>query len=163
MLKPENPQNWKDYRKLRLFTETSEAFLTFMFPIGRGRQEDWFPEYEEICGFSSNDYYNYVLKERPGRLDFLHNYIKDGDCQLLIFFGMGELTKTYWKTFTKFFDLESSTFIGISDFVRLYPKEKIIMLPHLSNYSIRKPLLEKILLLINENNLNPFIENNKEK
>ncbi len=84
LINPRNPQKWEEYLKKRLFTEGSEAFLTYMFPIGRGTQDDWFSEYEKICGVSSNDYYHYVLKERPGRLGYLQDHMQAGSCRLLV-------------------------------------------------------------------------------
>lgn len=152
---PDHPADWRDYRTSRLFTHGSEAFLAYMFPIGRTTQDDWPSEYESRFGMSSKDYYDYVLRERPGRLGQIDNLRSQGRFRLLVFFGMGERTRNYWKAFVNGFGLEDEVFMGIGDSVRVYPKQRIVMLPSLANTAAQKRHDAAIRLII-DNGLNPF-------
>ena len=153
---PDHPADWKEYRRTRLCTQGSEAFLAYMFPIGRDTQEGWPTEYETEFGMFSNDYYAYVLRDRPGRLGLIDKLWSNGRFRLLVFFGMSERTRTYWKAFIAYFGLESEIFIGMGERIRIYTKQQIVMLPPLTNASLTKPRLEAVVSLILENGLNPF-------
>ncbi len=160
---PGHPPDWRDYRTSRLFTRGSEAFLAYMFPIGRTTQDEWPREYKSRFGMSSNDYYDYVLRERPGRLGQIDDLRFQGRFRLLIFFGMGERTRNYWKAFVNGFRLEDEVFIGISDSVRVYLKQRVVMLPPLTNTSMTQKRRDQAIRLIIDNGINPFNDKSKNR
>lgn len=152
---PSGGDDWKRYRDEHLFRKDGDAVLTYMFPIGRGSQEEWPIKFERDFGLTSNGYYDFVLRdpfERFKEIDSLRAKTK-----LLIFFGMGDATKNYWKVFVSHYGLESERFMGIGDDIRVYSKQHIIMLPKLSNQLLDEAGVDRMAGLINDNSLNPFI------
>ena len=158
LMKPERPLPWKAYRDNKLFTKGSEAFLTYIFPIGRNTWEKWPSIYEEKFGMTSARYHTFALLERPGRLGYLHEVMQRGNCRLLIFYGMSKSTRNYWKSIMDFFDLKEDVFLSIGDYIRAYPVKRIVMLPPFTNTSMKQATIHRIVRLIDEIGLNPFKE-----
>ena len=147
---------WKNYRNKELFTTNSEAFLTYMFPIGKDTQDQWPDEYINIAGMSAPDYYSYVLSENGGRLEFLKKQISYFKPHLVIFFGKSEKTLRYWKSFLRAFNLENEIYIGLKENYRIYVNFRVIVTPQFSNRSMTNYHIDILLNIINKQKLNPF-------
>jgi hypothetical protein len=135
------------YDKLLFSENHSYFFLSYLFPLPKPNRNEWPEIYEKLFGYNQYEWLQYLSDVRSYRYPKLLELWNTYKPNVTICFG-----KQNWDEFIHMLKLGHEKFEPYSlENIFYYPKQKVMLTPHLSHGQMKGIVRKELFKLINEN------------